>query len=155
MAENYWADAVYGTPPLNGLERFDASAAFDWMSLRFPTAGSKIDWPRVPGRHAHLRSSDEVRLAAAAADEVCLRALPGSTVEHVGDGLSPFGVRFTGASCASVVAGLLEIPEHHYFLAADRSWIVAVSTEGDLDIVDLLQGANDRPGESGDQESGV
>jgi hypothetical protein len=38
----------------------------------------------------------------------------------------------------SVVTELLEIPEHHYFLAEDRSWIVVVTTEGDLDIVDQL-----------------
>jgi hypothetical protein len=33
---------------------------------------------------------------------------------------------------------LLEIPEHHYFVAGDRSWIVVVATEGDLDILDEL-----------------
>ncbi|MFJ6213450.1 hypothetical protein ACIQGZ_08985 [Streptomyces sp. NPDC092296] len=85
-----------------------------------------------------------------AAKEVSLRTLADSVVEHVGDGLSPYGVHFTNASCASIVAELLEIPEHHYFLAVDRSWIVAVSTEGDLDIIDQLRFENDQlrdPGE--------
>jgi hypothetical protein len=33
---------------------------------------------------------------------------------------------------------LLEIPEHHYFVAKDRSWIVVVTTEGNVDVVDRL-----------------
>jgi hypothetical protein len=70
--------------------------------------------------------------------EVCRRVRPGSIVEHVGDGLSPYGVGFGADNAASVVAALLEIPEHHYFLAGDRSWIVVVTFEGDLDTVDHL-----------------
>ncbi|MDJ0347643.1 hypothetical protein QMK19_41200 [Streptomyces sp. H10-C2] len=155
MTENYWANTVYGAPPLESLERCDASAIFDWLSLQFPTIGTKIDWPRVSGRHAHWRIDDEIRLAAMAAKEVCLRTLPDSVVEHVGDGLSPYGVRFTNAICSSVVAELLEIPEHHFFLAVDRSWIVVVSTEGDLDIVDQLRFENDQPRDPGDQSGGV
>ncbi|GAB2613747.1 hypothetical protein GCM10027269_82780 [Kribbella endophytica] len=39
-----------------------------------------------------------------------------------------------------VTAALLEIPEHHYFVAEDRGWVVVVSTEGDLDVVDRPTG---------------
>ncbi|MFD9306024.1 hypothetical protein ACFWCB_25800 [Streptomyces sp. NPDC060048] len=137
MTDNYWA-SLYGAPPLEGLERCDASVVFDWLELRFPVAGSKIDWSRAQGRHAHWSVPDDVQLAEMTAREIALRTLPGSTVEHVGDGLSPYGVRFSEAVCAPVVAELLDIPEHHYFLAADRSWIVVVTTEGDLDVVDQL-----------------
>ncbi|MBT2445693.1 hypothetical protein J7F03_01040 [Streptomyces sp. ISL-43] len=144
MTENYWADTVYGAPPLEGLERCDASVVFDWLDLRFPVAGSKIDWSRVQGQHAHWSVSDEVQLAEMTVREVALRTLPDSTVDHVGDGLSPYGVRFSEAVCAPVVAELLEIPEHHYFLAVDRSWIVVVTTEGDLDVVDQLHFENDQ-----------
>ncbi|WP_204052490.1 hypothetical protein [Microbispora siamensis] len=73
-----------------------------------------------------------------ASREVCQHIHPGSVVEHVGDGLSPYGVRFTSDNAHSVVAALLEIPEHHYFVAEDRSWIVVVTMEGDLDVVDQL-----------------
>lgn len=155
MTENHWANTVYRTPSLEGLERCDASAIFDWLSLQFPTIGTKIDWSRVPGRHSHWRIDDETQLAAVAAKEVCLRTLPHSVVEHVGDGFSPYGVRFTNAICASVVAELLEIPEHHYFLAVDRSWIVVVSTEGDLDIVDQLPLEKDQLADPGSQSGDV
>jgi hypothetical protein len=68
--------------------------------------------------------------------EIRRRVNADSAVDHVGDGLSPFGVRFAGVDAGSVAGALLEIPEHHYFVAADRSWLVVVTTEGDLDIVD-------------------
>lgn len=138
MTGDYWEDEVYGAPPLADLERCAESAVFDWLSRRFPVAGSKIDWDQAPGRHRHWKIEDEERLAATAAGEVRARLSPDSVVEHVGDGLSPYGVRFTGAAAPAVLGELLEIPEHHYFLAADRSWLVVVATEGDLDVVDDL-----------------
>jgi hypothetical protein len=138
MTGNYWEDEVYGAPPLDGLERCDESVVFDWLSLHFPVTGDKIDWDRVPGRHRHWRIEDDARLVEMASSEVSTRLLPDSVVEHVGDGLSPYGVRFTGAIAPSVLGELLEIPEHHYFVAEDRSWIVVVATEGDLDVVDDL-----------------
>jgi hypothetical protein len=106
------------------------------MELHFPFIGGKIDWRRAGGRHSHWRIDDEQLLAETASREICTRIRSGSAVEHVGDGLSPYGVRFTASEAASVTAALLEVPEHHYFLAEDRTWIVAVSFEGDLDVLD-------------------
>ena len=84
----------------------------------------------------HWKITDDMQLVPMASREVCQRIRPGSVAEHVGDGLSPYGVRFTDDNAFSVVAVLLEIPEHRYFLAEDRSWIVVVTLEGDLDVVD-------------------
>jgi hypothetical protein len=135
---NYWDATVYATAPLCALDRSDESVTFDRLRLHFPVLGTKIDWQRVSGDHVHRRISDDVQLASVVSAEVCRRVCPGSIVEHVGDGLSPYGVRFGADNAASVVAALLEIPEHHYFLAGDRSWIVVVTFEGDLDTVDHL-----------------
>ena len=138
MTGNYWEGTVYAAAPLRALHRSDESVIFDWLRRHFSALGTKIDWRRVSGDHGHWRISDSVRLTSAASREVCRRARPGSIVEHVGDGLSPYGVRFGADDAASVVAALLEIPEHHYFVAEDRTWIVVVTTEGDLDTVDYL-----------------
>ncbi|MDQ0933204.1 hypothetical protein [Streptomyces turgidiscabies] len=138
MAGNYWEEAVYSVPPLSALERTSVSPALDWLDLNFQFDGGKIDWRLVRAGHTHWNIDDAQLLTANASRQICERILPGSTVEHVGDGLSPFGVRFSGDDASSVTAALLEIPEHHYFLAEDRAWIVVVSTEGDLDIVDRL-----------------
>lgn len=137
MTGNYW-ETVYAAPPLRDLDRSDMSVTFNWLDLHFPLNGSKIDWRHVQGKHAHWRIDDAAQLVSMACREVCERIRPGAVVEHAGDGLSPYGVRFTEDNAPSVVAELLEIPEHHYFLAEDRSWIVVVTTEGDLDIVDQV-----------------
>jgi len=138
MTSNYWVDTVYAEPPLSGLTRTDMSAAFSWLELHFLLNGTKIDWQRARGKHAHWRVDDGVQLMAMAMSEVLRRISPGSEVEHIGDGLSPFGVSFTDNDSESIVGALLEIPEHHYFVAGDRAWIVVVTTEGDLDVMDQL-----------------
>ncbi|HWG99190.1 MAG TPA: hypothetical protein VNV66_07675 [Pilimelia sp.] len=138
MSGNYWEEEVYTSPPLSGLRRSDMSATFSWLDLHFPIEGSKIDWRRVQGRHVHWKVTDDTQLAAMVSREVCKRIRRGSVVEHIGDGLSPYGVLFVDGDVTSVVTALLEIPEHHYFIAEDRSWIVVATTEGDLDAVDHL-----------------
>jgi hypothetical protein len=135
---DYWEDEVYSLPPLSALERTSASVTFDWLGVHFASDGGKIDWRSVKGSHTHWKFDNEQLLVAAAGKEIAERARPGSAVEHVGDGLSPYGVVFAGRDTTAVVASLLEIPEHHYFLDKDRAWIVVVSTEGDLDVVDRL-----------------
>ena len=138
MSGDYWEDEIFSMPPLGDLRRTSASDVFDWLELHFPFAGGKIDWHRVGEGYKHWRLDNEHLLAASASREICARIKPGSVVEHVGDGLSPYGVLFTGGEAASVTAALLEVPEHHYFLAEDRAWIVVVSFEGDLDVLDRV-----------------
>ncbi len=138
MSGDFWEEEVFSVPPLAALTRVDQGGIFDWLRLNFPAVGEKIDWGRVRGSHKHWRISDERLLSLSASREICARITPGSAVEHVGDGLSPYGVRFEGSEAASVTAALLEVPEHHYFLAEDRSWIVVVSFEGDLDVLDRV-----------------
>lgn len=138
MTRNYWEAEFYAAPPLCGLDRSDMSGTFDWLDRHFPVRGAKVDWSRVPGKHAHWEIHDAGQLASAAAREVSRRVHSGSGAEHVGDGLSPYGVFLAEDSGPGIVAALLDIPEHHYFVARDRSWIVVVTTEGDLHVADEL-----------------
>lgn len=138
MPGDYWQDEVFSVPPLAALEKTSASEVFDWMQLHLPFAGGRIDWGRARGNHRHRTIGDEQVLTAATAAEISARTEPGIAVEHVGDALSPYGVRFCGVGVGAITAALLEVPEHHYFLAEDRAWIVAVSFEGELDILDRL-----------------
>lgn len=138
MGGNYWEDSLYGEPPLAGLERQDPAAVFGWLQTHLPSRGSKMDWSNIPGNHQYWRFDDDLSLATRAVGEVSKHVQPGETVDHVGDSLSPFGVAFTASEAAAVVGALLEIPEHHYFVARDRSWLVVVSSEGDLDVLELV-----------------
>lgn len=138
MSEDYRETEVYGAPPLDGLERIEIEDVFDWLGASLPVEGSKVAWSLVSGDHSHRHFVDDVELAGEAAREILRRMQPDSRVEHVGDSLSPFGVRFTSQDADVVVGALLEVPEHHYFLDASRAWLVVISSEGDLDILDGL-----------------
>jgi hypothetical protein len=75
-----------------------------------------------------------VELTAMTVDEICERLSSGGSVVHAGDSLSPVAVTFDATGAAEIVAALLEIPEHHYFVAGDRSWaVVFVDLPGDDD----------------------
>jgi len=139
VTSNYW-ESVYSEVPLANLERRDGSVVFEWLHRHLPVGQLKIDWTNVQGRHANWKVEDDDQLGVMALREVSKRMKPGSMVEHVGDGLSPFGVRFGGVDASAIVGALLEIPEHHYFLADDRSWLVVVTSEGDLDVLDRQSG---------------
>lgn len=136
MADDYWETEVYGAAPLADLERVEMEDIFNWLETSLPVGGSKIDWSLARGEHSYRHFVDDSELVEAATQEVLRRIEPGSGVEHVGDGLSPFGVRFTGEDGGAIVTALLEVPEHHYFLDEHRTWLVVVSSEGDLDILD-------------------
>ena len=128
--------SVYAEPPLNALERLADDAVFDWIKREVPSSGSKIDWPRVTDRHRHWFASSTEQLSTVL--EEFLAALPAlDEIDHGGDSLSPFDVRIQGEQLATVMAALLSIPEHHYFLAADRTWIGAFTMEGDVDLAFL------------------
>jgi hypothetical protein len=136
MSEDYWETEVYGAAPLASLERVDMSEIFKWLATHLPISGSKINWDVVQGEHSHRHFVDAAELAQAVTRAVVRRINAGACVEHAGDGLSPFGTRFTAENANLVVRELLEIPEHHYFVDERRSWLVVVSSEGDLDILD-------------------
>ena len=98
-----------------------------------PFDGSRIDWPHLADSRRHWFASSAEELAAVLDES--LAALPVlDEVDHGGDSLSPFEVRIRGEELATVIPALLSIPEHHYFVAADRSWVAAFTMEGDVDL---------------------
>lgn len=132
---NYWV-TVYAESPLNELEPLDGDTVLDWLSREVPFIGSKIDWHRLSDSRRHWSASSANVLTVVSAE--FLAALPAlDQVDHVGDSLSPFEVRIEGAQLASTIPALLSIPEHHYFVAVDRSWIAAFTMEGDIDLAFL------------------
>lgn len=137
-SSSFWDREVYRASPLSDLERVDSDAIFDWLASSLPATGSKIDWSRTPGRHSHQQFADDTQLEAATTREVLRRTSAGQRVDHAGDGLSPVGVRFGHEAAVDAVAALLQIPEHHYFVDESRSWLVVVTIEGDLDVLDQL-----------------
>lgn len=134
---NYWT-AAYAKPPLDRLERLDGDSVSDWLNRTMPFVGSKIDWPRVTGSHQHWSKAPANADVGSVLLEKVLAALPAlCRVDHVGDSLSPFEVRIEGRQMIDAIRTLISIPEHHYFVATDRSWVAVVALEGDIDLVIL------------------
>lgn len=136
MTTSVW-EQRYASPPLADLERCEENELPAWINSHLPFVGTGVDWDVVGGRHEHVRSDNGDQLRAWAVQQICDRARAGGRVAHCGDSLSPFDVYFAGSQTELVILALLEIPEHHYFLAEDRSWLVVVRMEGDADVVDF------------------
>jgi hypothetical protein len=131
----YWAKE-YTQPPLKSLERVDGGDVEKWVNQNLAFIGTDVDWDRVSGSYRHWlpTSADEAALVVVE----FLAALPGvADVVHVGDSLSPYAVRIPREDLDQLLAALLAIPEHHYFVADDRSWCGVFRVTGHVDLVVL------------------
>ncbi len=76
------------------------------------------------------------RPTARSRSRLCVGAEPrSSAVTHVGDSQSPCSTRIPNERLGEFLLALLEIPEHHYFVPDDRSWVAVISFGGDVDLV--------------------
>lgn len=137
----FW-DAEYAKLPLSNLERFDGDVLFDWVSTTLPILGQRVDWERASGRLKTSSSFEDLSLLSDEVEsELRDRVKPGNAIEHAGDNLSPVGVRIDISNVDDkfglLVKSLLEIPEHHYFADVERSWLMVVTFEYDLDCIDF------------------
>ncbi len=124
----------YDESPLNRLARVDSTEVERWINQELPFVGTAVAWSQAQGVHRHwfARSEDEV---AALVPEL-LGALPrSSAITHVGDSQSPCSTRIPNERLGEFLLALLEIPEHHYFVPDDRSWVAVISFGGDVDLV--------------------
>lgn len=137
MAATYWEETVYAVPPLAALQRCDDSRIFTWVGDHLPITGSKIDWDRVTGPHSHWGIDDADDFVALVVREVGSRIGSAVGALHAGDGLSPYGVCVVADGVKDTIVALLQVPEHHYFLAEDHSWLAVVTTEGDFDLAEI------------------
>ncbi|MEK7425555.1 MAG: hypothetical protein AAB131_17140 [Actinomycetota bacterium] len=128
-----WAEH-YEAPPLNGLERVEGRETEDWLNHHLPFVGSAVEWSRVRGDHRHWFAAANDDMTAVVVDFLAAVAGFASGVVHVGDSLSPVSVRIAPGQLGDVLDALLEIPEHHYFVAEDRTWCGVFRMEGDVDL---------------------
>ncbi len=134
---SYWSSIYDDDDRLRVLERLEPGVVFDWLNAHLPAVGTAVDWQNVSGDHRHwFAASDSERTEIV---EEFLSALPSGdqAVLHEGDSSSPFPVRIERDSLPSVLAALLEIPEHHYLVDEERRWVGVFRSEGDVDLVVL------------------
>jgi len=59
-----------------------------------------------------------------------------SEILFIGDSLTHLGYKIKSTDISSVLAEILEIPQHNYIFPQDLSWIACLSIEGDIDMGD-------------------
>jgi hypothetical protein len=133
MITNYW-EQFYDVDPLNRCERIEAEPIFDWLNRSVPFDGSKVAWDRLYAENHQSWISDSEHFPEELLVAFCASIPAGSRVVHVGDNLSEFGIVFRSDEAFLILSCLLEIPEHHYFVAQDRSWLGAITFEGEADF---------------------
>jgi hypothetical protein len=133
MVASYWTQ-FYEVDPLSRCERIDAEPIFDWMNQTVPFDGSKVAWSQLCSENHQSWISEDEHFPEELLLAFCALIPSGSRIVHVGDNLSEFGIAFRPEDAFLIVSCLLEIPEHHYFVAEDRAWLGAITFEGEADL---------------------
>ena len=115
----------------------DAAGAFNTLSQRFPTVGSRIDWSRIKPLVSDRVSSPESYLvdALAFAERVVgEQALSGQST-YLSDGDIGFCLHGDLKEMIKYLGPLLETAGHNYLVSKGGNWCIAFSMEGDLDLI--------------------
>ena len=137
--ESYWDQQVRDAlrPAFDGgqLTTIDeVDDLFRRLESAFPIARSKIDWNKVPG---------SIYLASKGAKRENFQRFFHENMERMGldttalylsDAALSFAIAGTVRSLGQSLHSILENPEHHYFVASDFSWCMALTMEGDMNF---------------------
>lgn len=135
---NYFEDEllqILGTDVHTGIITIepDCTDYFVKLAKCFPAAGTKIDWGRVPNSINTWRDEDrdESAFVEFFNQIVTSNNLSGPIV-YMGDSNTEFALLTSIDVVSKYLKDILSIPQHHYFVAADFSWCIAFTFEGDM-----------------------
>jgi hypothetical protein len=100
----------------------------------YPTVGSKIDWKRVPGAIEDFEEDQSRHFVRFIEffDEMRARFCLDGQVLYVGDSATDFVLAGSMDAMRRVLAVLVEVPQHHYFVGPNGSWCMCMTMEGDM-----------------------
>jgi hypothetical protein len=106
------------------------------LSKAFQFCGSKIDWRATTGHLSALEPSRDRELATFSAFfERRLEELGrGSVAYYLNDSQIDCSLRASLWTFSRHLQPIVEIPGHHYFVADDLGWCMALTMEGDIDF---------------------
>lgn len=124
----YFADGRISRVP-------DGSSIVDRISVTFPFAGSKIDWPALEDSRGAYEPSDKQaeRFAAFFAENIARFGLAGSVL-YVGDNRTEMVLKADLGIFAQVLDVLFSVPQHHYFVPPGCEWCMCFTMEGAMDF---------------------
>lgn len=64
----------------------------------------------------------------------CLELTLSEKVIYINDSALDFVVTSDLVTFKNHIKGILELPDHHYFVSVDYSWCMAFTMEGDMDF---------------------
>jgi hypothetical protein len=112
----------------------DSVEYFSRLAECYPVAGSKIQWSKVPDSIELSEKSDDLQQTAFSdffGKIVARYGLNGQAI-YMGDSAINFSLLSSVEEFARHLGALLSIPQHHYFVAADYSWCMVFTLEGDM-----------------------
>lgn len=106
------------------------------ISTVFPFSGSKIDWRATRGHLSALEPSRGRELVAFSDffDRRSKELGRESVAYYLNDSQIDCSLRASLWTFSRHLHPIIEVPGHHYFLADDLSWCMALSMEGDMDF---------------------
>jgi hypothetical protein len=112
----------------------DSLQFFQILSEEYPCKGSKIDWSRVPNSteraegDACLQSDRFISFFDEMREKYGLTGI----VLYIGDSATDCALEGAIDTMRLVLAELLNIPQHHYFIGPDYTWCMSYTMEGDM-----------------------
>ena len=106
------------------------------ISTIFPLSGSKIDWRATRGHLSVVETSRHRELVAFSNffDRQSKELGRESVAYYLNDSQIDCSLRASLWTFSRHLNKIIGIPGHHYFVADDISWCMALSMEGDMDF---------------------
>lgn len=111
----------------------DNRTFFQCLQEKFPYGSSKINWGKTKG-YKYLSSVSKKNKDILAYENFFNENILDFVFLYSGDGEIDCVFKGTKDAFRHKLNDLLEIPQHHYFVALDYSWCLCFTFEGDADF---------------------
>lgn len=112
----------------------DVEHYFSLMKTLLPIRNLRPDWQQMPFLVTEVaeHQQDKTALFRAFFERVVHEFRLSAEAVYVGDSCTDIAVLGDTAALMEVSGCLFSIPQHHYVLAADQSWVMCLTLEGDM-----------------------
>ena len=112
----------------------DSAIYFSRLAECYPVLGSKIHWSKVPASIEACEPLDDLQSRAFSdffAKMIADHNLSGPAF-YMGDSAVNFIIVASVEEFSKQIGVLLSVPQHNYIVAADFSWCIVFTLEGDM-----------------------
>jgi hypothetical protein len=137
--EDYWDERVRSAlaPALaRGELRIvdELDQLFEELEAAFPVEGTKIDWDEVPGSLSGLSLGSTPEYFAQFFHEHQQTMGIDTPAYYLSDSALNFAIAGEVRALSQHLHIIIENPQHHYFVAKDFTWCMALTMEGNMNF---------------------